>query len=225
MARVLLLEDSELFAAAARRSLTAHEVVHVTTVEAAIRAIDSGGIDCALVDLNLTDTEDYSGAEVLSHIKATHPKLPRAVVTGSRLKGAIYKGLMQRFGVSEVIIKGDVDREGFGTTDLVESVAALLNGSDARTRESAASAIREHADTAATALRERIEILSRVSPGMGVPMRRSKGRQRKRLEMALKKLEEACAAALASAAAAPAAEIFDVVEDARQRFEAILHEQ
>lgn len=76
MSRVLLLEDNDRFARAVQRVLRGHEVKHVKTVDAAIDELDRGEVDCALIDLNLTDEDDYSGYELLSYILRNRSDLP-----------------------------------------------------------------------------------------------------------------------------------------------------
>lgn len=163
MAIVLLLEDNIKFARAVQRVLRGHEVRHVTRVDAAIDELQRPDVDCALIDLNLTDEDDYSGYEVLSYILHNKPDLPRAVVTGSRLKGAISKNIMLRYGVGDIVIKGDVDREGYGTTDLIDTVSDLLAGSDRRRREMARNEITSISLAAQTELRRRINGLQQLA--------------------------------------------------------------
>jgi DNA-binding NarL/FixJ family response regulator len=225
MATILLLEDSPQFVSAAQRSLAAHVIVHVATVDAAIDALSQGNIDCALIDLNLTDSDDWAGAELLAHMQIAYPSLPRAVVTGSRLRGGIYKNLMQKYGVSEVVIKGDLDREGFATTDLVDSVNSLLNRSDSMSRSSAEAAIRENAQTALDALSERIEVLNRILPGMGPPRRRNevRGSHRRRLEADMRSVEAIRDRALLQVASVPVAQLVDLVESTRLETATVWH--
>jgi CheY-like chemotaxis protein len=163
----LLLEDNARFARAVIRVLRGHDVRHVTTVDAAIDEVQLGEVDCALVDLNLTDEEDYSGYEVLSYILRHKPELPRAVVTGSRLKGAISRNILLRYGVSDIIIKGDVDREGYGTSDLVDTVSDLLAGSERRRRLVAIDEIAAISATSQGELARRIRVLQEFSEQLG----------------------------------------------------------
>ncbi|KAA8883774.1 response regulator [Nocardia colli] len=163
MAIILLLEDNIQFARAVQRVLRGHEVRHVTRVDAAIDELQRPDVDCALIDLNLTDEDDYSGYEVLSYILHNRPDLPRAVVTGSRLKGAISKNILLRYGVGDIVIKGDVDRAGYGTTDLIDTVSDLLVGSDRRRREKARDEVASISLAAQTELRRRINGLQQLS--------------------------------------------------------------
>ncbi|MGW3412455.1 response regulator [Streptomyces sp. NPDC000888] len=167
MSSILLLEDNGHFARAVRRALTGHQVIHVTTVQDAITELEVGSFDCALIDLNLTDEDDYSGYEVLSFIMRTRPELPRAVITGSRLKGSIYKNILLRYGVADVVIKGDVERHGYGTTDIVETVEALLAGSETKRRETAGAEIRETSDSGKAVLNERLVTLQQFAEQVG----------------------------------------------------------
>ncbi|WP_225732111.1 MULTISPECIES: response regulator [unclassified Nocardia] len=163
MAIILLLEDNIKFARAVQRVLQGHEVRHVTRVDAAIDELERPDVDCALIDLNLTDEDDYSGYEVLSYILHNRPDLPRAVVTGSHLKGAISKNILLRYGVGDIVIKGDVDREGYGTTDLIDTVSDLLVGSDRRRREMARNEVASISLAGQTELRRRINGLQQLA--------------------------------------------------------------
>lgn len=167
MAKVLVLEDEEQFAAAVERTLHGHQVVRVDSVDGAIHELSQGDIDCALIDLNLTDRDDNAGMEVLTYMRGGD--VPRAVVTGSHLKGGLRGGiminLMLRYGVSEVVLKGDVDKVGFATTDILEAVEMMLTGSGSSRLALAEETIREAADKVTRPLLERGDILRRA-PGL-----------------------------------------------------------
>ncbi|QBS39495.1 response regulator [Nocardia sp. CS682] len=201
MAIVLLLEDNLKFARAVQRVLRGHEVRHVTRVDAAIDELQHPEVDCALIDLNLTDEDDYSGYEVLSYILRNRPDLPRAVVTGSRLKGAIAKNILLRYGVGDIVIKGDVDREGYGTTDLIDTVSDLLAGSDRQRREMARNEVASISLAAQTELRRRINGLQQLSEqlrsGSGTKRRDPTANSRTALTRRAEKLIELEAAAKA----------------------------
>jgi CheY-like chemotaxis protein len=195
VARVLLLEDNARFARAVIRVLRGHEVRHVKTVDAAIDEVAQGSVDCALIDLNLTDEEDYSGYEVLSYILRHRPELPRAVVTGSRLKGAISRNILLRYGASDIIIKGDVDRDGYGTSDLVDTVNDLLEGSEKRRRAIAIDEITSISRAAQDELARRINALQQFSEQLGRGLMRRDATATRRAALAnrserLRKLEE-----------------------------------
>ena len=191
MSRVLLLEDNDRFARAVQRVLRGHEVKHVKTVDAAIDELDRGEVDCALIDLNLTDEDDYSGYELLSYILRNRSDLPRAVVTGSRLKGAISKNILLRYGVSDIVIKGDVDRDGFGTTDLVDTVSDLLEGSENRRRAAARDEITAISMAGRKELRRRIDVLQQLADQLGRGTRRdATAKSRKALAQRSEKLIE-----------------------------------
>ncbi|MFG3319606.1 response regulator [Streptomyces sp. NPDC048171] len=167
MSSILLLEDNGHFARAVRRALTGHQVIHVRTVQDAMNELSVGSFDCALIDLNLTDEDDYSGYEVLTFLLQNRPELPRAVVTGSRLKGSIYKNILLRYGVADVVIKGDVERRGYGTTDIVETVEALLAGAETKRREAAQTEVREVWGSAKERLNERLVTLQQFAEQVG----------------------------------------------------------
>lgn len=183
MAKVLLLEDNDRFARAVERVLRGHKVIHVKTVDTAIDELARGGVDCALIDLNLTDEDDYSGYEVLSYILRSVPDLPRAVVTGSKLKGAISKNILLRYGVSDIIMKGNVDRDGYGTTDLVDTVNDLLEGSETRRRSAAKDEVASVSTSAQAELRRRIDALQQFADQLGRGVMRRDATAKRRTAM------------------------------------------
>ncbi|MFD3425317.1 response regulator [Nocardia fluminea] len=192
MATVLLLEDNDRFARAVKRVLRGHDVKHVKTVHSAIGELANGGVDCALIDLNLTDDDDYSGYEVLSYILRYRPDLPRAVVTGSRLKGAIRRNILLRYGVGDIVIKGDVDREGYGTIDLVDTVSDLLEGSQSRRRGVAQDEIAAISQGVQKEFRRRIDVLQQLADrlGRGTPRHDATANSRKSLSERAARLVE-----------------------------------
>jgi CheY-like chemotaxis protein len=215
MARVLLLEDNDRFARAVQRVLRGHEVVHVKTVESAIDELIRGGVDCALIDLNLTDEDDYSGYEVLSYILRSVPDLPRAVVTGSRLKGAISKNILLRYGVSDIIMKGDVDRDGYGTRDLVDTVSDLLEGSQTRRRTAAKDEITSVSASTQAELRRRIEALQQFADqlGRGVLRRDATAKRRASLNQRMQELVDLESREKARCESAPLNELASLVAE------------
>ncbi|MFI6345669.1 response regulator [Streptomyces sp. NPDC050560] len=219
MADVLLLEDNGHFARAVRRALTGHRVTHVRTVQDAMTRLEAGGFDCALIDLNLTDQDDYSGYEVLSFLMRTRPELPRAVVTGSRLKGSIYKNILLRYGVADVVIKGDVERRGYGTTDIVETVEALLAGAETKRRDAARSEIREARDTARALLDERLVSLQQFAEQVGGrrPRRDATARRRSAVLADIEAIDGLAETALAACRDAPVADLVDHIRAFRRQ--------
>jgi DNA-binding NtrC family response regulator len=71
-----------------------YEVSTVATGAEALQAVDDKGVEVVILDVLLTDTD---GLEVLSQIKAKHPKLPVIMITGigfdeELLQEALQKG-------------------------------------------------------------------------------------------------------------------------------------
>ena len=167
MARILLLEDNDRFARAVEQVLNQHRVTHVRTVEDAIAELEGAHFDCALIDLNLTDDDDYSGREVLSYLMRSRPDLPRAVVTGSPLEGSIHRNIFLRYGVADIIIKGDVGRQGYATRDLVDTVSDLLSGSEERRRGAAVAEVERISAAATAELDKRMRALQDIADQLG----------------------------------------------------------
>lgn len=113
------------------------------------------------------------------------------MVTGSRLKGAISKNILLRYGVSDIVIKGDVDRDGFGTTDLVDTVSDLLEGSENRRRAAARDEITAISMAGRKELRRRIHVLQQLADQLGRGTRRdATAKSRKALAQRSEKLIE-----------------------------------
>jgi CheY-like chemotaxis protein len=105
---LLYVEDTEAYMTIAREALPDYRVVCVDTLGKAMDALVHGGpFALVLVDPNLTDLEEGDGLEVLEYLRERMPEVPRVVVTGSRFAGAITRNLGERYGVSEILIKGD----------------------------------------------------------------------------------------------------------------------
>lgn len=86
--RVLLAEGDALTLMATREHLSAqgHEVIPVTTGNAALAAIDvAGPFDAALIDLGLPDV---SGETVMHGFWTKHPRTPVVIVTGEVISDA-----------------------------------------------------------------------------------------------------------------------------------------
>ncbi|MGV9705143.1 response regulator [Streptomyces sp. NPDC003483] len=224
MSSILLLEDNGHFARAVKRALTGHQVIHVRTVQDAITELEVGSFDCALIDLNLTDDDDYSGYEVLSFIMRARPELPRAVVTGSRLKGSIYKNILLRYGVSDVVIKGDVERRGYGTTDIVETVEALLGGAETKRREVAQTEVREASNSAKALLNERLVTLQQFAEQVGGRLlkRDATAKRRTAVLADIRKIDDLADAALRACRDEPVSTLMDQINYFRRQVREII---
>jgi CheY-like chemotaxis protein len=82
--RVLVVDDSKLarmvMASAFRRIRPDWELVEATNADDALRTIQGGSVDIALVDFNMPGTD---GLELLARIRKGHPKMPIALVSAN----------------------------------------------------------------------------------------------------------------------------------------------
>jgi CheY-like chemotaxis protein len=82
--RVLVVDDSKLarmvMASAFRRIRPDWELVEATNADDALRTIQGGSVDIALVDFNMPGTD---GLELLAKIRKGHPKMPIALVSAN----------------------------------------------------------------------------------------------------------------------------------------------
>lgn len=111
--KLLLVENEDSYIRVVKRALPEVEVIAAKTLRRAIQLLsnDTLPLDGALVDLNLTvDEDDYSGYQVLELLRDRRPDLPAAIVTGAPLRGLVANGLIERFGVVDVLLKGDPKR-------------------------------------------------------------------------------------------------------------------
>jgi CheY-like chemotaxis protein len=130
-ARILYIEDDPTFVGIVKDALPEFEIVSVTRLGDAMQVLASSEEFAALlVDINLTDLEDGSGYEILEFARERRPHLPKAVVTGSRLQGSIRANILDRYGVSDVLIKGD-----FNLPDLRVAVRELVSGEASRAED------------------------------------------------------------------------------------------
>jgi len=94
-----------------------HVVDSARTFEDAAKRVQPGGIsyDVAIVDLNLIDdpadqvSGDMLGGEVLLMLRQNHPSTLRIALTGSPPRGALRKGLVDRYQVYDFFMKGHMD--------------------------------------------------------------------------------------------------------------------
>jgi CheY-like chemotaxis protein len=84
MHKVLIVDDSKLarmvILSAFRRVRPGWGVTEAINADGALQAIESGGVDIALVDFNMPGTD---GLEVVSRIRAIQPNMPVAVVSAN----------------------------------------------------------------------------------------------------------------------------------------------
>ncbi len=106
--RLLYVEDTPAWTTIVCEALPDYEVTCANTLRTAMEElVDGGPFALVLVDPNLTDLDDGAGLEVLEYLRDRMPDTPRIVVTGSPLPGAMTRTLGERYGVSEILIKGD----------------------------------------------------------------------------------------------------------------------
>lgn len=123
--RLLYVEDTERWTTVAKEALPDYEVICAESLGKAMFAlVNEGPFALVLVDPNLTDLDEGDGLEVLEYLRDRMPEVPRVVVTGSRFPGAITKTLGKRYGVSEILIKGD-----YTLPDLRSTIDSLVNES------------------------------------------------------------------------------------------------
>jgi CheY-like chemotaxis protein len=82
--RVLIVDDSKLarmvMANACRRIRADWGLIEATNATDALKAISTQAVDITLVDFNMPGTD---GLELVGLIRATHPKMPVAVVSAN----------------------------------------------------------------------------------------------------------------------------------------------
>ncbi len=106
--RLLYVEDTPAWATIVCEALPDYNLTCANTLRTAMEAlVDDGPFALVLVDPNLTDLDEGAGLEVLEYLRDRMPDTPRIVVTGSPLPGAMTRTLGERYGVSEILIKGD----------------------------------------------------------------------------------------------------------------------
>lgn len=112
-------EDSIQTVTSAILSKQGYRTVGACTADEAERAIDSGEVDVALVDVVLPGR---GGIDLLMEIKEKHPSLPVIVMSGKVSTDAEpFKKLASQFGAKCIISKP------FTSEDLVTCVESVLN--------------------------------------------------------------------------------------------------
>ncbi|NCO37163.1 MAG: GAF domain-containing protein [Armatimonadetes bacterium] len=112
--RVLLVEDNPTEAFVLRETLEAMafartEVTCAGRLDAALRHLEAGGFDLALLDLGLPDSQ---GMETLERLRARAPGLPVVALTGTGDEALFAEAL--RKGAQDYLVKGSVDGDGLG---------------------------------------------------------------------------------------------------------------
>src|SRR5690606_26143081 len=103
---VLLVEDTRsdalLYSALLRAADPPRQVDHVTTLQAAMDALEDGAYAAALLDLGLPDSVDLQGLE---RIVCRHPELAVVVLTGREDSGLGERAIAA--GAQDYLLKGD----------------------------------------------------------------------------------------------------------------------
>lgn len=111
--RVLLVDDDEEDAVLLRRLLSGSQdvllqVQRVTTLAAAIRAVDQEPFDLVLLDLCLPDSR---GLDTLVRMRAAAARLPIVVLSGGQDDDLEIQAI--RNGAQDYVVKGLPDRAAF----------------------------------------------------------------------------------------------------------------
>lgn len=109
MARIIHVEDEDEWIKFTRRALADHRVDSANSYSEALSLIrDNTPYDLALVDLNLESGSDGLGNEILDLLKFEYPSTRRIVITARPPVGGLRANIFERYGVEEIIIKGDM---------------------------------------------------------------------------------------------------------------------
>lgn len=105
--RILYVEDDPVFVDIVRQALPDYIVEEADALGPALRMLETRAheFSLVLVDANLTDLDDRAGYEVLEYLQERCPGLPRILVTASRLTGPVTSSFIQRYGLSELLLK------------------------------------------------------------------------------------------------------------------------
>jgi len=110
MARILHVEDKEIWRRLVRERLSDHKVDSAASLQEAIELLQAGNeYAVALVDLNLENESDGQGGEMLDLLVARFPATRRIVVTANPPAGGVRKNIFERFDVDEIIIKHQIE--------------------------------------------------------------------------------------------------------------------
>lgn len=122
MVRILHVEDEESWRDVVKTTLGDHVVDSAADYDEALSLIrNNPPYALALIDLNLFADDDNMGGEVLDLLLTDYPATRRVVITGSPPRGAVRANVFERYGVDEIIIKGELT-----APDLRRVVASAL---------------------------------------------------------------------------------------------------
>jgi CheY-like chemotaxis protein len=114
---LLVVDDDEEWSGLITRLFAGHVVDSAGTFEDASKRVQPGGTpyDLAIVDLNLLNdpadqvSGDMLGAEILLMLRQNYPSTLRIALTGSPPRGALRKGLVDKYQVYDFFMKGHMD--------------------------------------------------------------------------------------------------------------------
>lgn len=138
---ILVADDSPTMRAFLRRTLGATEDMVVTHAvpdgEMALEAIKAGGIDAAVLDVEMPV---MTGLEALDRIREVDPRLPIIVLSAHTTRGSSTAIAAMAAGADDLVTKPSVDVPGKGREmvgrELVEKLRALLVGGTKYSRQS-----------------------------------------------------------------------------------------
>jgi len=123
MARILHVEDDQEWLGLTRRALPGHQVDSAASYPEALALIqENPPYDLALVDLYLNPDGGELGAELLDLLRIDYPSTARIVLTGKPPAGALRANIFERYGVEDIIIKGNLT-----LADITEVVSNALS--------------------------------------------------------------------------------------------------
>jgi CheY-like chemotaxis protein len=126
LARILHVDDDEIWRELIRRRLGDHHIDSARSLQEAIGLLQTESeYDVALVDLNLMTDSDGEGGELLDLMKIRYPLIRRILVTGNPPGGPMRKNMFDRYDVVDILIKS-----GMNLSDLRRVVEeAIAQGS------------------------------------------------------------------------------------------------
>jgi CheY-like chemotaxis protein len=126
VARIIYVEDEPEWLDLTRHALAGHQMDAASTFQEAVGLIQANDYDLALVDLNLQESNDRLGGEILDLLRLDHPDTRLIVVTAHPPIGGLRANIFVRYGVDEVILKGPTT-----LPDLRRIVTEVLRGDPA----------------------------------------------------------------------------------------------
>jgi CheY-like chemotaxis protein len=142
---VLLIEDNAGDARLIREVLKTEESIeleldHVTRLDRALEKLDQGGIDVAVVDLSLPDSQ---GIDTFKSLRARAPEVPIVILTG--LRDQTVEGDILLAGGQEYLHKGALDLCVLPKL-IVHAIERSRGRADATRAAEAAEALRRRLD-------------------------------------------------------------------------------